>query len=328
MSISLKTHKLLWGKSGNRCAICKKELYEASIMTDEEALIGDECHIVAKTNNGPRGNNPMSLEDRDKLSNLILLCKNHHKIIDSNVEDYSVTELMKIKREHDEYVQKSLAIELDRELLQMVEIIDILSQKARFEDWDNSWAGIVYGTNLSVEKEYLKSMEDLDACLFRRFRITKFDYIENEIDSFRLILHDFINVYRKYIDFSIDDVQKDRYFTNRFYKIKEYDAVKYDYLLAEYNFHSDLLEDLIFELTRSANRIIELIRKDISPSYRQKEGYLILSRGMGEDLKDHTYKLVYSSEKESYPGLKNFANIRSERKEGIGRDDKYIESYL
>ena len=328
MSISLKTHKLLWGKSGSRCAICRIELHEDSITTDEDAVIGEECHIIAQSRNGPRGDDPLPLEDRDKLSNLILLCRNHHKIIDSKIEEYPVERLQKIKGDHEEYVKKALAVELDRELLEMVSTVDLLSQKARFEEWDNSFCDIVYGNGLSLEKEFLKSIEELDESLFRRFRVTKFDHIENEIDNFKFILHDFINVYRRFIDFTIDDDQKERYFTERFYKIKEYDVERYPSLLERYNYHSDLLEDLIFELTRSANRIVEMIRKDLAPGYRQREGYLILHRGMDENLKEHAYRLLYRSEEERYPGLKHFAKIRSERNEGIGQGDKYIDSYL
>src|SRR6266700_512117 len=84
MPISLKTHKLLWGHSGNKCAIpdCRKELIIDETETDDESIIGDEAHIIAKNSDGARGENEMVLEDRDKYANLILLCRIHHKVID------------------------------------------------------------------------------------------------------------------------------------------------------------------------------------------------------------------------------------------------------
>lgn len=58
MTITLKTHKMLWGRSGNRCAFpeCRKILVEDETETDNESIIGDEAHIVAKEENGHEEN--------------------------------------------------------------------------------------------------------------------------------------------------------------------------------------------------------------------------------------------------------------------------------
>ena len=75
MSISLKTHKMLWGRSGMMCAFpdCKKELVSDESETDDPSLIGEEAHIVGKTENSPRGKSDLPSEQRDKFDNLILL---------------------------------------------------------------------------------------------------------------------------------------------------------------------------------------------------------------------------------------------------------------
>ncbi|MCH1643274.1 HNH endonuclease, partial [Paenibacillus timonensis] len=75
MSISSKTRKMLWGRAANRCAICKIELVMDETETDDESVIGDECHIVAREEDGPRGESILSKEQRDKYNNLILLYK-------------------------------------------------------------------------------------------------------------------------------------------------------------------------------------------------------------------------------------------------------------
>ena len=95
MSINLKTHKLLWGKSGNKCAFedCRNDLIADETETDDESIIGDEAHIVARKENGPRGISKLSPEDRDKYDNLILLCRIHHKIIDDQHKFYTVEKL-------------------------------------------------------------------------------------------------------------------------------------------------------------------------------------------------------------------------------------------
>jgi len=51
MTISLKTHKMLWGRFGNGCAFpeCKNILIEGKTDTDNESLIGEVAHIVLNT---------------------------------------------------------------------------------------------------------------------------------------------------------------------------------------------------------------------------------------------------------------------------------------
>ncbi len=53
MPISNKTRKFLWSKSGNRCAICKTELFTNKADKDD-LNIGEECHIISFKKNEPR----------------------------------------------------------------------------------------------------------------------------------------------------------------------------------------------------------------------------------------------------------------------------------
>lgn len=107
MAISDKTRKLLWGHSGNRCAFCRRELVMSG-KTDDDSLVGDECHINAKRKNGPRYNPSLSDEQVDSFDNLILLCKTHHKMVDDQPIEYSVQILRKVKQRHEEWVNKAL----------------------------------------------------------------------------------------------------------------------------------------------------------------------------------------------------------------------------
>jgi hypothetical protein len=54
MGITDKTRKLIWGKSGNRCTMCRHVLCVDATPEDDESIVGDECHIVSKKENGPR----------------------------------------------------------------------------------------------------------------------------------------------------------------------------------------------------------------------------------------------------------------------------------
>ena len=108
MTITDKTRKLLWGRSGNRCAICRRELAVDATPYDEESIVGDECHIVSGKPNGPRYDPFVPTEKIDIYENLILLCKVDHKTIDDQYASYSVDKLLDIKAKHEEWVHGNL----------------------------------------------------------------------------------------------------------------------------------------------------------------------------------------------------------------------------
>jgi hypothetical protein len=107
MSISVKSRKTLWAKSGNRCAVCKKELVLEKDPFDVILNLGEECHIISSQENGPR-HEPIPNFDYDQVDNLILLCCNDHKMIDERVDFYPKTDLRKIKEEHEAWVRNTL----------------------------------------------------------------------------------------------------------------------------------------------------------------------------------------------------------------------------
>lgn len=97
MSISDKTRKMLWGRSGNRCSICKIELVVEATTKDDPSIIGEECHIISGQVNGPRYNTELNKNNIDTYDNLILLCRVHHKMIDDQQETYTEHVLKQMK---------------------------------------------------------------------------------------------------------------------------------------------------------------------------------------------------------------------------------------
>ena len=119
--------KILWGRSGNRCAICKLEL----TPDGNKETLGEMAHIVARSKEGPRGISSLSIKDRDKYSNLILLCPTHHREIDKNFPDWSVDKLHRIKTEHETWVSEQLTTGN----ISVAEIDNSEFLKSRFEAW-------------------------------------------------------------------------------------------------------------------------------------------------------------------------------------------------
>ena len=91
------TLRELYFKSGNQCAFkdCKK-----LIMDSDGDYIGQLCHIQAAKTGGQRFNPDMSNEDRRNVSNLLLLCYEHHKKTDDEVK-FPVGSLQQMKADHE-----------------------------------------------------------------------------------------------------------------------------------------------------------------------------------------------------------------------------------
>jgi hypothetical protein len=87
-NIPEKEIKMLCVLSGGVCAFpgCGKHLIEPGNSADDPAFLGEIAHIVADSRQGPRGTSPLTDEQRDMHTNLILLCGDHHKIIDSQFD--------------------------------------------------------------------------------------------------------------------------------------------------------------------------------------------------------------------------------------------------
>jgi hypothetical protein len=113
MTISDKTRKILWGRSGNRCAICRHKLVLDETELDAESVVGDECHIHSGSARGPRHDSTMDVETIDSLANLLLLCRVHHKMVDDQFETYTADLLRSIKANHEQWVEEKFSERAD-----------------------------------------------------------------------------------------------------------------------------------------------------------------------------------------------------------------------
>jgi hypothetical protein len=158
MSIKVKTRKILWSKSGNRCAICKKQLVQKLPTLTSDFIVGEECHIISSKELGPRSN-VKRLEDYDTYDNFILLCANDHKLIDEFPETFTVDILNNVKANHENSIESALEKDLEEYIksLNKVELleeitstshIDIIVRGSHFHFYDFS---TVTDNNLSVE---------------------------------------------------------------------------------------------------------------------------------------------------------------------------------
>jgi hypothetical protein len=99
-SIDEKTRMKLWAISGGRCEMCNRILYEDSAF-GVEGNFGEMAHIHAVSDNGPRNKRGMTSEEKNNIENLMLLCSEHHHMVDTKPEEFGEG-LLKIKKKNHE----------------------------------------------------------------------------------------------------------------------------------------------------------------------------------------------------------------------------------
>jgi hypothetical protein len=101
-----KDLKLLWGSA---CGICSFEGCNEELIVSGDT-IGDIAHIVANSEDWSRGDPKFPREKIDSYENLILLCPNHHRLVDIKESIYTVDVLRNMKAKHEQYMREKSAI--------------------------------------------------------------------------------------------------------------------------------------------------------------------------------------------------------------------------
>lgn len=110
MTVTGKDKAILWGRAAARCAYpsCRKLLIADGNQAGEDVLVGEVAHIVAQNGNGPRGDQEPPGGHLDGQANLILLCREHHAIVDRRPAQYPVAKLVQWKSDHETWVESQL----------------------------------------------------------------------------------------------------------------------------------------------------------------------------------------------------------------------------
>ena len=105
---SRKTLKILFALSGNQCAFpaCSNRLIEPATEQSDVLVTAHICHICAISTKGPRGKPGLTQRELNARDNLILLCRNHHALVDGQHETYPADMLKEWKKNHEERMQK------------------------------------------------------------------------------------------------------------------------------------------------------------------------------------------------------------------------------
>ncbi|MCO6449425.1 MAG: HNH endonuclease [Caldilineales bacterium] len=302
----------------NRCAICRIELTTEKAGADDESLVGDECHIVARQEGGPRGEESLPVDRRDDYNNLILLCKNHHKQVDDQRNDYTVKKLQYLKKQHESWVREKLegydkAKQQDEEIY--AAYVVEWEKKASLDAWVE-WTSGLLAPVPSINREVCDHLVEMQRWLLSRVWPQRYVSIENAFRNFGNVLADLLDTFFRHVEkYDLE------YMTIKFYTGDGWNPF-YFRDLDRYEHHVDLLHDLTFELTRAANYICDRVREEISPTYRIDAGRLLVSRG--DILGYMDYCPQYRGPERvdyPYPGLSRFLTDRTTRDWFVGAGD-------
>lgn len=99
----------LWVHCGGRCTLCGKDLLRNPLSGDPDKY-GELAHIVAHSPGGPRANGKFAYDELESTDNIIVLCRDCHKGIDSNPEKYPEDWLKRKKAQRENKVSRQLLL--------------------------------------------------------------------------------------------------------------------------------------------------------------------------------------------------------------------------
>ena len=113
--IPIAIKNLLVFRAGGRCEFegCNRDL---SVDGLTQIVYNDQqiAHIIADSPDGPRGCADSALYAKD-INNLMLMCPDHHKLIDSDVKRFTVEYLNAMKKRHEDRVRQLLSIQPEKQ---------------------------------------------------------------------------------------------------------------------------------------------------------------------------------------------------------------------
>ncbi|WP_161937749.1 HNH endonuclease signature motif containing protein [Aquitalea pelogenes] len=299
MTIKQKDIKLLWGRSGNRCAICRVVLTQDALSVTSSFTLGEQAHIVGDKSGSARSTSPLTAEQRDSYHNLILLCPTHHTEIDSNEPDWPVERLHQVKSEHELWVTETLSETVDHVKIAkqaiIASIVDSAVELCDLENWQN-WTSFALSPDPRWEKKRPNMHFDFRQKIISAIWPSDFEELKNSAITLSILLN---QAAQKYLEHA--DLHGDCYYPFKFYKAMSYNP-NYDRDLRLYTEWMDECYSLIYQATKAANWFADIVRRDVNPMFFAEKGKFLIMEGPFSDLSYRTRLLEFSEdEKNSMP---------------------------
>lgn len=157
---SHKTISILIARAGGRCQFenCNKNVFLDEVTLDD-TNDSNVAHIIASSPDGPRGSKTQSFEMSDKIENLMLMCLDHHHLIDEKGQEhiYTVERLRAMKASQEERVQK-LMDNLNADVTTMLHLTSPIKGK-QSDSFSAREAAKAFLPRMRAESEYAIPIE-------------------------------------------------------------------------------------------------------------------------------------------------------------------------
>lgn len=202
-SFTQKTIKMVWGRAAGMCSMpdCRVRLVLDETETDNPALVGEIAHIVGEKETAARGASAMTLEQRNLYGNLLLLCGHHHNIVDEHEGKWSVDALLKIKSDHESWVETTLSSSSKAELKKEELYAQYVDEWCEILDIDNwtAWSSFAVSNGQPVlGDEYIVKLKSVPKWTMSRIWPGTLPELEFAFINFARVANDFVEVFLRH----------------------------------------------------------------------------------------------------------------------------------
>lgn len=274
--------------------MCKIKLSEDKASSNEAYPFGEQAHIVAEEEGGPRGKSPLTAAQRNSYPNLILLCPTHHTKIDKAPDEYPVELLHQIKAEHELWFEKARVTAADKAKQAndyiYAQLVDSAAKLCMFEEWE-SWTSWPLSTHPCWKRAWIESVGEFRRLTLRANWPGANLELERALNALALNLSLAVKVFSQHCHQDEDEWVREI----RFYKRGE-DTDRYGSLLEQYERWIDEQNELVTDATKCANWVAEVVRRDINPMFFAFPGKFVITYGPDINMRYVTRVAEYSVE--------------------------------
>jgi len=179
MVIKERDKLIVFARCGNRCSFSEcNQVIAFKEDSDIYANTGELAHIKGDKPDAPRYDFNQPEKERNSPDNLILLCGTHHKIVDDQPDIYTVEKLIKLKKQHEEWVISQYSKNINELTFAELEVIKKFIEHTEVIESDMS----VIHLRDKIEKNKISSATELLIKLgLARTKLVK-EYIETNLD--------------------------------------------------------------------------------------------------------------------------------------------------
>jgi len=255
---------------------CRKRLVaEASESSPSRAtVLGEMAHIVGEKETSPRGVSKLSQDDRNRYPNLILLCQDHHTIIDDDPAAWPIELLHQIKADHELWVEGLVPNEIDDPFLKhYAELVNEATVLLVLRNWSS------ISENAVVNRLPIQFVEGV-----QKFKIRiraavwpgKLPALEGELKNLANRASDYVEVFMKR---AMD--QGGWAVLDRTWKRTRHSQQRFQELAQEESSWEKECTRLLFNLNAALNYFADVVRSSIRPTYFLSEGRFYITDSLG-----------------------------------------------